>query len=325
MAAEDVRHTRSTRGRYFRWWLLLALGGCQTKERAPSRALSAAPVSRASGAEEVRLRLELATSPYEAALVRAQGRVALLAPGALYWLPPANVEPIPLPMDGVGVATADSLVRYEAGALRRFDFSAQRWSALASMAEAPRMLAASGERVAWLQAEPSGGSSVWTLAGSQALRLVTAPVGIATLAMRDDRVFFVEELPAGRWRLGVMGTADGTATYAKPWSGRAPAALAVTSEVFFYDGPSLSVYRVSTDLQRTELVGKEVICSPLAAATSLFCAQPGGVLELPLSGGERRVIASPRSFVTDLLATESELTWVREGKSGGLVVESVKL
>lgn len=271
----------------------------------------------------MQLRLELGTSPYRARLALAGERAALLTSDALYWLDSGAPGAVHFPMGDVGVPAESAVVRWASGALWRWDYHGREWSTLARLADAPRMLTASGERVAWLQGDAFTGGSIWTLMGSEPRRLATAPLGIATITLRDDRVFFVEELPGRQWRLGVKATSDEPPSYTAPWSGRPPAALTVTSEVFFYDGPTSSVYRTSTDLRRTERVAKDVVCSPLAVATSVYCAQPGAVLELPLSGGQLRLLSPPKGTITALVATRSELIWLREARDGGLAVEAL--
>lgn len=143
------------------------------------------------------------------------------------------------------------------------------------------------------------------------------------MTLHDDQLFFVEELASAQWRLGAVSVSGGAPRYGKAQAGRAPARLVVASDVFYYDGPTLSVHRVSTDLVRDESIGRDLICSPLAVSTEVYCAQPpGAIVAIPLTGGAPRVVAAPLGgLVVALVATSSEVTWLREAGSG-LAVES---
>lgn len=311
---------------------LLALLGCaRERERTDgsvgARSAAAGPPhvathSTAKPPASPRTLLELARSPYTTSLGVRGEQATLLTPDSLYPLG-SGAAPLRFEPGELGVLSGTSVVRWSAGALRRYDPGAGDWSVLAKVSQ-PKLLVAHGAQLAWLQGELGAAASLWTLLGAEPRRVATAPLGVATMALRDDQLFFVEELAASRWRLGVVPLAGGAPRYGQPQSGRAPAMLAVTSEVFYYDGPTRSVYRAATDLQRAERLAEDVICSPLAAADKVYCAQPGALLELPLSGGPLRVVASPRGTVTALAATASELVWTREA-GDGLAVDALAL
>ncbi len=269
--------------------------------------------------------LELAASPYTSSLFAQGEDAALLTDDALYRFSTTGAPSRTAVEPGEISALTDSAVlRWAAGALRSTPVSGGSSSTLLAWPHAPQRLVASGDRVAWLESDAPGLQRIWTAAGGEP-RLVTPIAGrVATLTLRDDRVFFVEEQADARWRLGTVSLAGGSPSYASSKSGRPPALLVVGSEVFYYDGPTLSVYRASTDLKREERVANDVICSPLAVADRLYCAQPGGILALPLSGETKGVLVSGRpGLITAMVATRSTLTWLRESGDGGLVVESL--
>jgi hypothetical protein len=274
----------------------------------------------------VRRRLELPSSPYAARLAVADGLPALLTTDALYRLDAQSAQRTPFSEGALGVLAGDSVVRWHQGRLWRSRGASRDWLALTPLPQPPHRLVASPHGVVWTEVAAGSAASIWTLAGAEPRQLRSAPGGVAALALRDDQVFFVEELVDGRWRLGGVSLGGSSERYGEAHSGRPPAMLAVTSDVFYYDGPSLSVYRVSTDLRRTERVAADIICSPLAAAESVYCAQPpGAIVELSLSGRGPRLLAGPLDgTVTALSATPTEVTWLREA-GGGLVVESVSL
>lgn len=306
---------------------LTSLGAC---DRRPSSDSPVPPGPKPSAAPSPapaapRVLLELPSSPYAAALVLDGGRPVLLTADALHGLGRGAASPRTFEKGELGVLVGGEVVRWMDGELRRQSRGGGPWLGLAAPSAPPMQLAASGEQLAWLQGERDSSVSLWTLRGAEPRRLVAAPGGVATLTLHDDQVFFVEVLGASRWRLGAVSVLGGPARYASPVTGRTPALLAVTSDLFYYDGPTLSVNRVSTDLRRTERVGSDVVCSPLAVADAVYCVQPGGILALPLSGGAPRLVVSTRGTVTAITATRSELTWVREAPGGGLAVEALTL
>jgi hypothetical protein len=54
-----------------------------------------------------------------------------------------------------------------------------------------------------------------------------------------------------------------------------------------------------------------VICSPLAVAEHVYCAQPAGLLEIGLDGVVRRVFPlRQKGTITAVTATATRLTWL---------------
>jgi hypothetical protein len=309
--------------------LSTALAGCEQRgpraSAAPSAKASVAPPSRPPDPATPRLLLEIPGSAYAAALVLDGTRPGLLTPNALYDLEGRPPQRVGFETGELGALVGGDVVRWANGGLRRRRGDSDTWLAFAQPPVPPQRMAAWREDLAWVQTDSGTGVSLWTSRGAEPRRLASAPGGIATLTVRDDQVFFVEELAPSRWRLGAVPLSGGSARYAPPQSGRAPALLVVTSDIFYYDGPTLSVYRVSTDLLRVERLGQDVVCSPLAVADSVYCSQPGGILALPLSGGEPRLVTSTRGTVTAMAATASELLWIRESSSAELAVEVLAL
>jgi hypothetical protein len=308
---------------------LTSLGACDRRPSSdsptrPDLKSSAAP-SPSPAPSAPRVLLELPSSPYAAALVLDGSAPALLTADALHGLGGGAEAPRTFGKGELGVLVGGDVVRWMDGELRRQPRGGGTWLGLARPSSPPRQLAAGGAELAWLQGDGDSSASIWTLRGAEPRRLAAAPGGVATLTLHDDQVFFVEVLGASSWRLGAVSVLGGPARYASPVAGRTPALLAVTSDLFYYDGPTLSVNRVSTDLRRTERVGSDVVCSPLAVAEAIYCVQPGGILALPLSGGAPRVVVSTRGMVTAITATRSELTWLREAPGGGLAVEALTL
>lgn len=306
-----------------------SLAGCD--QRAPelsAAATSAAPApvtSAATAPAAPRLLLELPSSPYSASLVLDGTTPALLTVEGLHHLGASPAPPLAFDKGDLGVVVGGDIVRWMNGELRRRPRGGDGWLAFSRPSAPPQRVAAGREELAWVQGDGGSSASIWTARGAEPRRLAAAPGGVATLSLHDDQVFFVEQLAAPGWRLGAVSISGGPVRYGPPQTGRAPAMLAVTSDVFYYDGPRLSVYRVSTDLRRAERLGSDVICSPLAVADSVYCSQPGAILALPLSGGAARVVTPTHGTVTALSASSTELIWLREASGGGLRVEAISL
>jgi hypothetical protein len=109
-------------------------------------------------------------------------------------------------------------------------------------------------------------------------------------------------------------------------TGRTPAMLAIADDLYYYDGPSLTVLRVTPDLESEEVVTRDVICSPLTVAEHAYCAQPGRLLEIGLDGVLRRVLTlRQKAIITAVAATATRLTWLMDVSRGELAVQSIAL
>ena len=102
--------------------------------------------------------------------------------------------------------------------------------------------------------------------------------------------------------------------------------LVVAESLFYYDGPSSSVVRVSPDLGSEEVLARDVICSPMAVAENVYCAQPAGLIEIGIDGGVRRTFPLEGSgSITAVAATSTQLTWVSDIGGDQLAVDSILL
>jgi hypothetical protein len=101
---------------------------------------------------------------------------------------------------------------------------------------------------------------------------------------------------------------------------------ASSSDVFFYDGPSLTVRRLSPDFQKEEILADDFICSPIAVSQQIFCGQVEGLFELSpqrknpvaLTGGR----AGPISFIA---ASPTQVAWLVDTGANKLAVEMLPL
>ena len=209
--------------------------------------------------------------------------------------------------------------------------AAYRWTpgeavSIAHLPERPQRFGSSGGPVAWLERTADGRSEIRTLDGGKPRVVHSAAGYVGTLVVEAGRIYFAERAPDRSWRLGVVPRSGGTAHYGKPKRGRLPAMLVSAESLYYYDGPSSSVLRVAPDLGSEEVLARDVICSPLAVAESIFCAQPAGLIEISLDGGVRRAFPlEEQRSITAVAATATQLTWVSDIGDHQLAIDSIDL
>lgn len=222
--------------------------------------------------------------------------------------------------------TPGHIVFWSNGAFRRVPTSGGQATRIAAVPRQPRRFATSGDHLAWLEQTPSGGFSIHTLDGSRSRVVHVADGYVGMLAMEDERIYFAERAADRSWRLGLVPRSGGPAHYTKAKRGRLPAMLALAESLFYYDGPSLTLLRVSPDLDSEEIIARDIICSPLAVAKNVYCAQPAGLVEVGLEGGVLRTIPlDNHGAITALGATATQLMWVTDTGDGQLAVDSMSL
>jgi hypothetical protein len=270
--------------------------------------------------------LTLSGSAYAATLALDDEGSYLLTGDAAYRLVPGRTpERWGLDLGASPALMRDRLLYWSNGAFRQAPKRGGEPTVLAVVPHPPQRVVTSGDHVAWLDQAEDGRFTIQTLDGSRT-RIVHAPRGyVAALAMEDDRIYFVEQ--AGTtWSLGVVSLSGGSARHTSTKTGRTPAMLAVAHDVFYYDGPSLTVRRVSSDLEREDVIARDVICSPIAVAERAYCAQPTGLVELDLDGGSRRPLRlGQRGTITAISASATQLVWLMDVGRGQLAVETIAL
>jgi hypothetical protein len=83
--------------------------------------------------------------------------------------------------------------------------------------------------------------------------------------------------------------------------------------LFFYDGPKQQVMRLSFDFSVSQVAAQDLICSPLAADTALYCAHVTGISQVNLNDGKTRLLqAVPQGTITTLAVGTPGLMWVTD-------------
>lgn len=220
--------------------------------------------------------------------------------------------------------SAQGIVYWLDGALRRVPKQGGPSEVLATVPRPPKHLRSTRESVAWVEPNDQG-SDLRSLQGSEPRSLYHSPRELEALAVMDDRAYFVERT-LERWRLGTVALGGGPVRFTEEHATRTPALLAAAGDVFYYDGPSSTVRRVSSGLEREEVVGQDVICSPLAVADRVYCSQVSLLFALPREGGPAQPLAPKRAgTIAGLVATKKRLAWLLDVGKDRLEVEILAL
>lgn len=234
------------------------------------------------------------------------------------------------------------IVHWGDGQLFATPLSGERPRSLTTLEHMPRDVFASNEHFAWLDRSKLGDRIL--VMDKSGLKAGIRPIHrseheIVSGAMLQDWVYFVESMPEGKWRLGAISIRN-IATPAKPGgaptfgpvrSGRPPAFLLAETDLYYYDGPTRSVQRVTPDLQEEKTVARGIICSPLAVAQQIYCAHVGAVFSVdPTNDGESksqvRVLDSPvRGPITAIAANLQQVVWIEDLDGKQLRVRTVRL
>lgn len=314
---------------------LVGCGGSCQSTASESRAESE-PAGDVAPAASARLRfpaeatrlLSVHGSAFTANLVATEDTSYLLTPGVVYRLSPEKpAERWVYDFGSTPALVSGHLLYWARGALWKVPTSGGAPTNLAAVARQPRRLVTSGEHVAWLEPAQLGGVTIETLVDAAETRMVHAPSGdVTALAIEQERIYFVERAEDRSWRLGVVASSGGPARYTPPKRGRTPAMLVVADAVYYYDGPSSTLRQVSPDLEDEQILARGVICSPLAVAEHVYCAQPAGLLEIAISGGvRRRFPIDDGGSITELTATTGQLVWLSDIGGQRLAVDSLPL
>jgi hypothetical protein len=314
-------------------WLLLAALACsrspgkQSTEQARQADLTRAAVPAAEVPRpQPRTLLHLNVSAYAATLAADEDEsLYVFTSHAVYRL--REGEPTlhwAIELGDTPALSARGIVYWFDGALRRVPKQGGPSEILANVSRTPKHLRSTRESVAWIEPNDEG-TALFGLQGSEPRSLYRSPGELEALAVMDDRAYFVERT-SERWRLGTVPLGGGPVRFTEDHATRTPALLAAAGDVFYYDGPSSTVRRVSSGLEREEVVGNDVICSPLAVADRVYCSQVSLLFDLPRDGGKGRPLAPKRAgTIAGLVATKKRVTWLLDAGTDRLEVESLAL
>ncbi len=313
--------------------LVLPLAACQrgSKQQDPpagSRASAALqPAPARAPVPDPKTLLDTAGSAYAAFLVPdGEANYVLTDTEAFHLTPDRAPVRWGIDLGPAPVVKGDHFLFWLDEAFRQVPCGGGEPSVVAEVAHQPRRVVSSGNHFAWLDRDEDDRFTIRTLSGSQPRVVHDASSYVAAMAMQDDLVYFVERESPRHWRLGVVPLAGGKPRFSETKPGRTPAMLALAGDVFYYDGPTFTVRRMSSDLTHEEVIARDVICSPIAVAEHLYCAQPAGLLEIGFDGNTRRQLPlSRKGSITAITATAKRLTWLMDVGNERLAVESIPL
>jgi hypothetical protein len=271
--------------------------------------------------------LTLRKSAYAASLGADEAAFYLLTDNAAHRLVPGQ-PPLEIPLDlGIGAAlTESSYLYWSKGAIWRAPKQGGKARRIATVPHQPQRLVTSGEHFAWLDRSDQEHFTIQTLQGTKP-RIVFASSGnIDAVAMLHDWVFFVERTSKSSWRFGGIRSAGGEPAFSAPRSGRTPAMLAISSDIYYYDGNTIEVHRLSPDFSTEVTVIRKLICSPIAVSVHIYCAQTGGLFEVSKKPGSPPVLIQGRhQGITAVAANSTLVGWIRDLGGNMLAVEMLPL
>jgi hypothetical protein len=269
--------------------------------------------------------LERGESAYGTSLFVLSNEVLLLTQKAAFRMvvgEPVKTRALPL---GPGPALAgDSIVYFHDGAVRAVPREGGESRVYGELKRPPIRFFASNERWGWLERGSDGSFALAAFQRNAVRQLYRTVYAIVFAAAWDEFVFFIEAIARDSWRIGRVLLDGGPAVFSSTRQGRTPSMLAPGVEgIFFYDGPTRTVRRLSPDLQSDHVLADKVICSPIAASDRVLCAQLGGVYEIPAEGGPpRRLAVEVAGPITAIAAGERRVVWVVDMAADRLAVRS---
>jgi hypothetical protein len=239
----------------------------------------------------------------------------------------------PLELGFGAAARRSSYVYWSRGAVREAPKAGTMTGAgggprsLTLLAEPPQTFVASDAGIAWLRRSAAGRFSLEALRATDVVApLYASPGAIDAVTMAGDALFFVERPAGGDWRIGRVPLAGGAATFTAARAGRPPSMLAAGRDLAFYQGSGFEVHRLSFDLQHEHTPASGFICSPVAVAENVYCAQLEGIFELAPEASPRRLVpGGPARPVTDLAVGPRHLYWIVDAGPERLEVRAVEL
>jgi hypothetical protein len=221
-------------------------------------------------------------------------------------------------------ATAHAFVFWSDGSVREHSKRDGKTRRLVELAARPQAILSSGNYTGWIQRSGQGRFSLGSIAGNRPSTVYASPGKIDAAVMLNNWIFFVERPTDTDWRIGGVPTSGGTPAFTNARAGRSPAMLVAHDDLYYYDGNRREVRRLAPDLLREETLVSDFVCSPLAVAAKVYCANVEGIFELVAGARPRQLVALTKNrFATGLAATESHLYWVSDAGPDKLQVSSL--
>jgi hypothetical protein len=267
----------------------------------------------------------LPVSAYQATLAVDDNAISVLTPEAAYrYTANGGLKKIPLPPGFGRALTSSSFVFWSEGALFRVPTAGGKASRVAEVPAEPQTIVAAGEDIAWVTRSSEGKFTLRALENGKLKTLLSSTEELSALLAAEHQLFFVARAEDGStWRLGAVARSGGEARYSSTKSGRTPAMLALSHDVYYYDGNSFEVRRVTPDLKTEAVVSKGRVCSPIAVAAEIYCGSVEGLFALAKTDASaHRVANGAGKLISDIAATATQVVWLRDTGREQLAVES---
>jgi hypothetical protein len=257
-----------------------------------------------------------ATSAYVAGLAVDADAIYLFTDRAAHrFIPGASPQQIPLENGTTAAATRTDLVYWSKGAIWQVPKVGGKARRIATLAHQPQYFLAAGDDFAWLDMPVVDQFQIQTLVDHNVRTLLYYAGRIETAAMDAGRVFFVkrESASTSTWRIGSVFVHGGDVLYAAPHIGPTPAKLAVAGDVFYYELNSGEIRRLSADLSHEEVLTKNLVCSPIAVSSSIYCANVEGLYQLAgHPGATVKPVFPDARRITAVAASSTLLAWLSD-------------
>lgn len=283
----------------------------------PPTALSGNSTAPAPSAQSTLPATVLVTLPITAyhAKVYLDGKVTYLltVTGAYRIAEDGKLSESRFALDSTGVLTASSILFWSQDALWEAARSGSAPRRLARVPRQPQYFLASGHDFAWIDRDDEGVYAVQILERRRPRLLHSFKGTIDAALLYNGWVFFVERNADSTWRFGGLPLTGGTPAFTANKSGRSPSMLAAAGDLYYYDGTTRNILALSPDFQHEEVLAKDFICSPIAVADRIYCAQLGGLFELNKQPNSTpKQIYQTKQSITAIAADSRRVVWVND-------------
>ena len=251
-------------------------------------------------------------SAYATSLALDDDVVYLLASNAAYRLVAGQpAQGIELDLGVGAVLTRASFVFWSKGTIWSAPKEGGVTRQIANFPHRPQYFVTSGERLAWVDRSEEGLYTIQTLEGREPRVLVSSSAEISALHMIGDAVYFVQRPTERTWRIGVVRiTGNGAPEYEAERRGRTPALLTGAGDVYYYDVDKLEIRRLSSDGHGEGVIHQNVVCSPIDAASEIYCGSVEGLFQVSKETHQPRVLSYGRpGFITNIRSNSKHVVW----------------
>lgn len=311
--------------------LLLLVYGCQSKRSLP-RATEAASVEPTSApapklvAPKIPSPTRLASFPgsaYQTSIAMDDEAVYLMTSNAAYRL--VDGEPaqgIRLELGLGPVLTRTAFVFWSSGVIWSAPKEGGAGQALAKFAHQPQYFVSSGEAFAWVDQSEEGLYTIQTLERRNPRVLLSSPGEVRALDMIGDAVYFVQRPSDDSWRIGSVHLDGRPPEYGPTKKGRAPSQLSGSDSLYYYDLDSKRVLKLSPDLRHEEVQLKDLVCSPIAVSTRIYCGCVEGLFDVDKQTLKPRVLVYNRpGSITGIASNSKAVAWTVDIGADQLAVD----